>query len=163
MVEWTGIDTTDVIQRTREAVEIIRRLLRGEVVNYTGQAFQWSEQCYLRFTPLRSEIPIYVAAFGEDYLEMAGTVGDGALPMITPPQSAPRMVAPIRRGAEQTGRDFSQFVVSGCTWLSLSETVQAAADIMRNMVAYFGPYLEDGALRAVGLTAADFFADQDAD
>jgi 5,10-methylenetetrahydromethanopterin reductase len=156
MVEWTGIDTADVIQRTREAVEIIRRLLRREVVEYAGQVFQWTDQCYLRFTPLRSEIPIYVAAFGEDYLQMAGAVGDGALPMMTPPQSAPRMIAPIKRGAEQSGRDFSQYVVSGCTWLSLSETPQAAADMMRHMVAYFGPYLEDEALRAVGLSATDF-------
>ena len=156
MVEWVGIDTSDVIQRTREAVEIVRRLLRGEVVEYRGQAFQWSDQCYLRFTPLRSEIPVYVAAFGEDYLEMAGAVGDGALPMMTPPQSAPRMIAPIRRGAEQAGRDFSNVVVSGCTWLSLSQTAGAAADKMRNMAAYFGPYLEDESLRAVGLSAADF-------
>ena len=156
MVEWTGISAADVVQRTREAVEIIRALLRGEVVDYKGSAFQWTEQCYLRFEPLRSDIPIYVAAFGEDYLQMAGEVGDGALPMITPPQSAAHMVAPIRRGAESAGRDFDQFVVSGCAWLSLSEEASAAAKIMRNMAAYFGPYLEDDALRAVGLSAAAF-------
>ena len=85
MVEWTGIDASHYISRTREAAEIIRALLRGEVVDYQGQEFQWSDQCYLRFKPLRERVPIYICAFGEEYLRLSGEIGDGSLPMITPP------------------------------------------------------------------------------
>jgi alkanesulfonate monooxygenase SsuD/methylene tetrahydromethanopterin reductase-like flavin-dependent oxidoreductase (luciferase family) len=54
MVRWTGIDTSDCLQRTREAVDLIRRLLRGEIAANAGPSFHWSEQCYLRFKPLRA-------------------------------------------------------------------------------------------------------------
>ena len=155
MVQWSGIDASDYVQRTREAVEIIRRLLRGEVVDYSGTAFEWSDQCYLRFEPLRPAVPIYVCAFGDDYLELSGAIGDGSLPMITPPESARTMIPPILRGREKSPRPEAPFVISGCAWLSLSEARQAAADKMRNMVAYFGPYLEAAALATVGLSPAD--------
>lgn len=155
MVEWTGRDTSDYQQRTREATDIIRRLLRGEVVDYGGQAFNWSEQCYLRFKPVRQNLPIYISAFGEEYLALSGEIGDGSLPMITPPNSASYMVPAIRKGHDRNERA-GEFVISGCAWLSLSETRQAAADNLRKMVAYFGPYLESPALNRIGLTENDF-------
>ena len=70
MVEWSGLDTSDYLIRTQEATELIRRLLRGEVAEFTGKAFNWSNQCYLRFEPRRTEVPIYTCAFGQDYLEL---------------------------------------------------------------------------------------------
>ena len=156
MVEWTGIDASDYQQRTLEAVEIIRALLRGEVVDYHGEAFQWTEQCYLRFKPLRDEVPIYVCAFGPEYLAMSGAIGDGSLPMITPPESASYMVSAITAGALDAGRDPADIDIAGCAWLSLAENRAEATDVLRQMVSYFGPYLEAPALAAIGLTAEDF-------
>lgn len=156
MVQWTGIDASDCLQRTREAVDLVRRLLRGEVAANAGPSFRWSEQCYLRFKPLRAEIPIYVSAFGRDYHELSGEIGDGSQPMITPPQAARRVVEWIERGVARADRDRTRFVISGCGWLSLSADRRAAADKMRDMIAYFGPYLEDEALATVGLSRADF-------
>ena len=65
------------------------------------------------------------------------------------------MVSNIRDGLKRAGRDGSDFVISGCAWLSLSESRQEAADIMRKMVAYFGPYLEEPALNSIGLSTDD--------
>lgn len=155
MVGWTGFEARDCLARTCDAVDIVRRLLRGEVVEHGGGSFDWSDQCYLRFSPLRAEVPIYVAAFGEDYQALSGRIGDGSLPMITPPASAAQVVPPILRGLAESGRARERFTVSGCAWLSLSETRQAAAAIMRDMIAYFGPYLEDEALATVGLSPED--------
>ncbi len=156
MVEWTGIDASTSIARTREATHIIRALLRGEVVDFDGDEFHWTDQCYLRFEPLRSEIPIYICAFGEQYLNLAGEIGDGALPMITPPASAADMVGPIHRGIAAAGRSVADFDISGCAWLSLSDDERVAQDAMSEMISYFGPYLEDHALARVGLSRADF-------
>lgn len=155
MVEWSGFDARDYLVRTREAADMIRRLFRGEVVSYSGEAFQWNDQCYLRFKPVRQDLPIYISAFGEDYFALAGAIGDGSLPMITPPESANYVVPAIRRGMDQNCNAES-FVISGCGWLSLSGTRQAAADNMRKMVAYFGPYLEDPALATIGLSREGF-------
>jgi 5,10-methylenetetrahydromethanopterin reductase len=156
MVGWTGHDAGDRIERTRVTVEIVRRLLRGEVVSGEIGPFRWSESCFLRFEPLRAEVPIYVAAYEPDYVELSGEIGEGSLPMITPPESAGLMVEHVRRGALRAGRDPAEVDVAGCAWLSLSESAQEAAAMLRPMVAYFGPYLEQQALATVGLDAEDF-------
>jgi len=156
MVEWTGIDASDYLVRTREAVEIVRALLRGEVVEYKGEAFQWTDQCYLRFKPFRDEVPIYVCAFGSEYLALSGAIGDGSLPMITPPESAAYMVSEIMAGARDAGRDPAEVDIAGCGWLSLARDRGEATDVLRQMVSYFGPYLEEPALVTIGLGAKDF-------
>jgi 5,10-methylenetetrahydromethanopterin reductase len=158
MVEWTGIDASDHLVRTREAVDIIRGLLRGDVMDYQGQAFRWSDQCYLRFKPVREAVPIYVCPFGPEYLALSGAIGDGSLPMITPPESAAYMTTAILAGAEEAGRDPATVDISGCAWLSLARDRTRATEILRRMVSYFGPYLEAPALATVGLTPDDFAA-----
>ncbi len=156
MVEWTGTDASHSIQATREATEIIRALLRGEVVDYQGDQFQWTDQCYLRFKPLRYEIPVYICAFGPEYLALSGEIGDGSLPMITPPESASYMVPAISKGAIAIGRDPKEVDISGCAWLSLSADPAAPTDILRQMISYFGWGLEAEALKTIGLTPQDF-------
>jgi len=89
MVGWTGHDASDRIERTRSAVDLVRRLLRGETTPGAFGPYRWSDDCYLRFEPLRPDPPIYIAAYGPDYLALSGEIGDGSLPMITPPQAAP--------------------------------------------------------------------------
>lgn len=158
MIEWCGIDAANYIARTREAVAIVEALLRGEVVDTQGEEFRWSDQCYLRFKPLRCEIPIYVAAFGPEFLALSGEIGQGSLPMITPPESAGYMVEMITKGAKRAGRDMSEIDISGCAWLSLSQDANAARDHLRPMIAYFGPYMEAPSLAAIGLAAGDFKA-----
>lgn len=158
MLRWTGFDTSDYLRRTRDAVELIRRLLRGEVATHPGPSYRWGEQCYLRFKPLRPEIPIYIGAFGREFQELSGEIGDGSQPMITPPGSARFQTESIERGVARAGRDRSRFVISGCAWLSLSADRRAAADSMRDMIATFGPYLEEEALATSGLRRADFDA-----
>ena len=156
MIGWAGVDATDYLQRHREAVHLIRGLWRGDVMEYDGEVFQWGPECYLRFKPLRPIIPIYLSAFGEDFLRLSGEIGDGSLPMITPPASAKQMIAPIREGLATRPDRAPGYVVSGCGWLSLSAEKAAASEVMKNLAAYFGPYLEDRALQTIGLKAADF-------
>lgn len=153
MVEWSGHDAGDRVERTRAAVEIVRRLLRGETVAGEIGPYRWSDRCYLRFEPLRADVPVYVAAYGPEYLALSGEIGDGSLPMITPPASAPYMVRQIEAGAQ--GRDRAELEIAGCAWLSLAEDGSVAADALRPMIAYFGPHLEDEALAAIGVSRAD--------
>lgn len=156
MIGWAGVDAADYLQRHRDAVHLIRGLWRGEVMEYEGEVFRWGPECYLRFKPLRPDIPIYLSAFGEDFLRLSGEIGDGSLPMITPPASAELMIAPIREGLAARPVPPPDYVISGCGWLSLSTEKSAASEVMKNLAAYFGPYLEDHALRTIGLRAADF-------
>jgi len=155
MVEWVGHDASDYLRRTREATEIIRALLRGEVVARDSENFHWNEQCYLRFKPVRAEAPIYICPFGDDFMKLGGEIGDGVAPMITPPESAGDVVRLIRDGAMLNSRDVD---IAGCAWLSIDEDSAAAKDKMRDLVAYFGPYLEERALAKIGVSSEDFAA-----
>ena len=156
MVEWTGIDASGSIGATREAAEIIRMLLRGEIAEYRGEHFDFSDQCYLRMKPLRAVVPIYICAFGSEYLALSGAIGDGSLPMITPPESAAYMVPEITRGAISAGRDPREVDISGCAWLSLAADPAAPNTVLRRMISYFGWALEAPALATIGLDPSDF-------
>ena len=154
MVEWLGLDATDVVERTRAAVAIVRALLRGETVTSEGP-YAWGDECSLRFEPLRPDPPIHVAGFGSELLRLAGEIGDGAMPMATPPESVEPLLAAIRAGAAASGRNPAELELVACAWLSLSANGQGTEEPLRPMIATFGPHLEERALASIGLTRAD--------
>lgn len=159
MVGWLGHDTSDRLPRIREAVELMRRLWRGENAKFDGQVYHWSDQCYLRFEPFRDRIPIYVSGFGHADLELSGEIGDGSLPMVTPPESAALMAARVLKGVERAGRDPAEVDICGCAWFSVSEDGKGTAtDTLKDVLAYFGHYLDEEALATVGLSRAHFAA-----
>ena len=156
MCRWTGHDSSDAVPRTRQSVELVRTLLRGENAACDGPIYHWTDDCYLRFDPLRPNIPIYVAAFGDELLELSGTIGDGSFPRLLPPQAASTVVPPIQQGARNAGRRLEDVDIAGCVWVSTSAVKADAAASLRPMVSYFGPYLEDDILAPIGLTTHDF-------
>ncbi|MCL5264057.1 MAG: LLM class flavin-dependent oxidoreductase [Chloroflexi bacterium] len=156
MLSWLGINDVDVQRRTRETTEIVRRLLKGEVVAYHGAEFNWTEKAFLRFKPLREEVPIYVCPFGESYLELSGELGDGSLPMVAPPDSAEVLIEPILRGARKAGRDPKELDIVAFVWISVSEDGSQTKEQMKDVAAYFGHYLDRPALATIDLTPEDF-------
>ena len=157
MVGWLGYDCADRLQRIREAVALMRQVWRGENAACDGEVYQWSEQCYLRFKAYRERIPIYVSGFGHEDLELSGELGDGSLPMVTPPESAALMTDRIMKGVRKSGRTPEDFDVCGCAWFSLTEDGKnTQTDTLKDILAYFGNYLDEEALATVGLSQAHF-------
>jgi 5,10-methylenetetrahydromethanopterin reductase len=106
---------------------------------------------------LRNRIPVYVSGFEAEDLALSGELGDGSLPMITPPESAPLMVAHVRAGMRRAGRDSGDVDICGCGWFSVSADGKGCdTGALRDIVAYFGNYLDERALATVGLGRADF-------
>ncbi len=155
MIQWLGLDPSDVVERTRAGVEIVRRLLDGATVETVGP-YSWGPECSLRFAPLRPDVPILVAGHGPELLRLAGEIGDGAMPMATPPESAGLLAADVAAGARAAGRNPASLEIVACAWLSLSEDGQGTEAPLRPMLATFGPYLEPRALELAGLAVSDF-------
>lgn len=147
MVGWLGFDASDRVDRIRDSVETVRRLVRGETVR---------DEWYLRFEPLRPDPPIYVTPFGRDLLELSGEIGDGSLPLVMPPAAAPDVVEAIHAGARVAGRDPSEVDIAACVWVSVAADGGAAAASLRPIIAYFAPYFLDDQLAPAGLTREDF-------
>jgi len=157
MVNWLGYDTSDRLQRIREAVELMRKLWRGDNAKFDGDVYHWSDQCYLRFKAFRERIPIYISGYAEDDLALSGEIGDGSLPMVTPPESAKLMAGRILKGVHKAGRKPEDVDICGCAWFSISESGKGTeTDTLKDILAYFGNYLDEEALATVGLSHAHF-------
>src|SRR5438874_9387727 len=101
---WHGVPFQKPVKRTREYVEIIRTILRGEKLLYHGEFFNLERGFKLRFTPLRPDLPIYIAAMGPKNLLQSGEIADGVLPVYWPGDKWGEMREILDQGARIAGR-----------------------------------------------------------
>ncbi len=101
---WHGQAWGKPLGKTREYVEIVRAILRRERLEHHGEHYDIPLQggtglgkpLKLMARPLRSEIPIYLAAIGPKAVEQAFEIADGWLPIFWSPEKA-RQVFPVDR------------------------------------------------------------------
>lgn len=71
------------VQRMREYVKIIRLVLSGKEVNYTGEIFDLKNFTLL-IKPKRESIPIYLAAVNQKMVDLTWDIGDGVIFYLRP-------------------------------------------------------------------------------
>lgn len=101
---WHGVSFQKPVRRTREYVEIIRMILRGQRLNYHGEFFKLERGFKLRFTPLRADLPIYIAAMGPKNVVQTGEIADGVLPIYWPGNKWGELRDQLDEGARLAGR-----------------------------------------------------------
>jgi F420-dependent oxidoreductase-like protein len=101
---WHGVPFEKPVKRTREYVEIIRMILRGEKLVYHGEFFNLERGFKLRFTPPRPDVPIYIAAMGPKNVVQTGEVADGVLPVYWPGNKWGELREQLDEGARLAGR-----------------------------------------------------------
>ena len=99
-----GVKFEKPVKRTREYVEIIRMLLRGEKLVYHGEFFNLERGFTLRFKPLRPDLPIYIAAMGPKNVEQTGEIADGVMPVYWPGNKWGELREQLDEGARSAGR-----------------------------------------------------------
>lgn len=154
-LEWVGIHPTKPRTDLLEVISVIRRLLAGEQVALEGQFLQWTDKAYMRFEPLR-QVPIYIGAMSPKMLQAIGSVGDGGLPLLFPPEHYSNVQPLVAQGAEAAGRDLAEVDLAACIWCSIAEDKQAAEAPLKDKIAYYGHALSPLILEQLGLTLADF-------
>lgn len=82
----------------REAVHVIRELANGRSVDYNGSSirFPWAT---------RSELEVWIAAYGPKALQLTGETGDGFILQLADPDIVRWTIGAVRRAAEEAGRD----------------------------------------------------------
>lgn len=129
-----GIKREKPVRAIREAVELIRNLWTGEVVNYNGEIFQF-HGASLDFKPLRSRIPVYIAGRGPQVLTLAGNIADGVLiGSLASPEAFNYAIQCIKKGLQQSGRSISDIKVGIWLHTAISEDKEAAYDAVRTIV-----------------------------
>ena len=103
-----GIESPHPLQTMREYVEILRRLLKGETVNYQGKMFQLNG-AKMGFVPAQP-IPMYITAVRSRMLELGGEIGDGVLLWLCDPPYVRDVVIPeVTKGRERAGKGLEGF------------------------------------------------------
>jgi len=146
---WYGQPYPKPLARTREYMEIVRKVLaREEPVTMDGQFFQLPLQGGaglgkpLKPTvhPLRADLPIYLAAEGPKNVALAAEICDGWLPLFFSPKSDPFYRAALeegfaRPGARHTGLD--GFEVAASVPVIVHDDVEEAASWIKPALALY--------------------------
>src|SRR5262249_18090370 len=99
-----GVPYRKPLTRLRETVGICRALWRGERLAPELTTLFDARHFKLEMTPLRSEIPIYVASLQARAIHEVGRVADGWVPTFWPYQHLPDGIATPAAGAAQAER-----------------------------------------------------------
>ena len=100
-----GIDRRKPARAMREAIDVIRALLRGETVDYGGEVVAFNHG-RLSFPPIRPEIPIYIASNGPLGQRMAAEIADGVImEACASPAEVRTFRAAVDGAARKAGRD----------------------------------------------------------
>lgn len=133
---WHGVDFQPALRRQREAIDIVRRVLSGDEVTYDGRVFDL-QHFRLRFGPLRSDVPIYVAAQGETNIELTGGFADGWMPNRIPVSALSEKREHLERGAGKRDRDPA--AVTTIPWVTtcVLDDGERARARCREMIAFY--------------------------
>jgi F420-dependent oxidoreductase-like protein len=140
---WHGVRFGRQLQRTREYVDVVRMVLRREVVQYDGQTIQLplpdgpGKALKLIMRPVRAEVPIYLAALGPKNVALCGEIADGWLPLWWAPEYADRLAQPLREGQETAGRAPNSVKIVPNVMVRIDDNEQAARDLVAPMLALY--------------------------
>ena len=145
---WYGQPYPRPLERTREYVEIMRKIFaREEPVQFDGKHYQMPHQAgmglgkALKSTvhPLRTDIPIYLAAEGPKNVALAAEIADGWLPMFFSPKSDKFYRDALAEGFSRPGARHrpEDFEVASMVPIIPIDDIEAAADFMRPMLALY--------------------------
>jgi alkanesulfonate monooxygenase SsuD/methylene tetrahydromethanopterin reductase-like flavin-dependent oxidoreductase (luciferase family) len=135
--DWAGQPFDRPVARMREALGALRKALAGEKVNVQGDTLTMKN---FRL-PAKAEVPLLVGALNPQMLRLAGALADGVVLNMVPETALPQVLAEVRRGAEEAGRDPAKLEVVARLHVCITPTIAAGRDIVR---LAFGPYVATG-------------------
>ncbi|WP_028649702.1 LLM class F420-dependent oxidoreductase [Nocardiopsis sp. CNT312] len=148
---WHGVPYTKPLTRTRETIEICRKIWRREErLTHDGKAFQLplppdrgtglGKPLKLINHPHRADIPIYVAALGEKNVAMTAQIADGWLPHLFIPEKAD-LVWGDSLAAGKADRDPAlgelEIAAGGLLAVGEGEETKKLLDFVRPMIALY--------------------------
>ncbi len=134
-----GITFGQAIPRVRDTVAIVRALLRDGVVSHKGEVIS-IERFELWFTPLRKEIPIYLAALFPKMLQVAGELAQGVLLTYPTLESGRRAAENLAVGARRTGRRSEDIEIASLLPCQVAESSAEAHERLRPGIAFYAGF-----------------------
>lgn len=111
MEGWHGTRFRSPVTATRETIEIVRTVARGDRLTFDGTVYQLplpgGPGRALRSMMAPTRVPIYVAALGPRNLELTGELADGWIGNAFVPEQAPAFLDHLNAGAARAGRSLA--------------------------------------------------------
>ena len=148
-----GVRPKRPVVAMREAISIIRELLAGKRVDFSGEFFG-CHGAAIRFKGV-GEIPIYVGGRGARMLELAGSVADGALINASHPDDLRECIEYIKKSIEGSGRRLERFDVAAYTCASIHPDLVKARTEAKRIVAFVASSAPRLALEHHGIAEED--------
>lgn len=129
-----GYDYSSPLTAMREAIQIIKCMLRGEELDLSGRVFS-ARNVTLECVRVDREIPIHMAAVGPRMCALAGELADGVHFGMPSTRLIPESIAAVKAGAVSTGRD--PLGIDYAAWIicAVHEDAGVAKDVAREHVA----------------------------
>ena len=129
-----GVDRRKPVVAMREAIELIRLLLKGGKVDYSGEIISFHDG-HLDFAPLRVDIPVWIASNGPLGQILAGRVAQGAIMEACGSVEEARVfIKRVREAAAKAGRTPQDVQCVARLNFCVAENGKAARDTMRARV-----------------------------
>src|SRR6266852_7331424 len=112
MEGWHGVPFARPLQRTRETIDIVRMVTRGERLIYHGQIYDLplaggEGKALVSSARPRPDLPIYLATLGPKSLELTGELASGWLGTSFIPEHSSLFFDSIAAGAQRAGRSLA--------------------------------------------------------
>ncbi|SFC72852.1 probable F420-dependent oxidoreductase, Rv3520c family [Nocardioides terrae] len=127
-----GMPYDKPLGRTREVIEILRKGLRRETLDHQGKMFTLplpadqglglGKPLKLLNKPQRADLPLYVAALGDNNVAMTAEIADGWLPFLFLPEKAQEVWgAALAKGLAKRSADLKPLEVSAGGMVAIGE------------------------------------------
>jgi F420-dependent oxidoreductase-like protein len=133
---WHGQPWGEPLARTREYVEIVRKILRRETLEHHGSQYDVPHEgtglgkpLKLMMRPLRADLPIYLAAIGPRAVAQTFEIADGWLPIFLSPERWRQAL-----GAPEPREGFE---IAPSVNVVVGDDVQACRDVLKPVLALY--------------------------
>src|SRR3990170_4778974 len=141
---WHGVPFDHPLERTREYVAIVRSVLRRDApVTAPGPHFPLplpggpGKPLKTNVRPLRTEVPIFLAAMGPANVALAAEIAEGWIPFLYSPEKAGVFEEAIAEGRRARGRGMAALEVAPMVPTAIGEDLAACRDALRPLLALY--------------------------
>jgi F420-dependent oxidoreductase-like protein len=145
---WHGVPYDAPLQRTREVVDICRKVWRRERLTYEGERYTLplppdqgtglGKPLKMITRPVRERIPVYVAALGPRNVALTAEVAEGWLPAFFLPERAGEVWgADLAAGKARRAPDLPPLEVAAAALVAVGDDAAGLRDLVRPMLALY--------------------------
>jgi F420-dependent oxidoreductase-like protein len=151
---WHGVSSDHPIERTREYVELVRRVLRrDEPVTSAGPHYPEGPGKALKTNvrPLRPDVPLFLAAMGPRNVALAAEIADGWIPFLFSPERGDVFARALAEGSGRRDPSLASLDVAPMVPVAIGPDVAECRDRLRPLLAFY--------VGAMGSRDANFYKD----